>query len=56
MKATLRQVRQHWNALVDRVNKGERIIVTKHGAPRVAIVPLEDLEILRKYWPEKLTS
>lgn len=53
MKATLRQVRQRWNELVDRVNKGERIVVTKHGKPRVAIVTIEDLEILKKYWPNE---
>lgn len=39
--------RDSFSRLVDRAALGkDRIVVTRHGEPMVAIVPLEDLELL----------
>ncbi len=48
-KVSVRQVRHDWAELLSRVRYGgERLVVTRHGAPRAAIVPLEDLALLEQ--------
>ncbi|HWV23023.1 MAG TPA: type II toxin-antitoxin system prevent-host-death family antitoxin [Thermomicrobiales bacterium] len=38
--------KQRWGAMMRAVEEGERVIVESHGRPKVAIVPVEDLERL----------
>lgn len=53
-QVTLGTLRQRWNDIVRKVRfEGKRVVVTKHGAPRVAIVPIEDLELLNRVKPER---
>ena len=43
------EARDSFSRLVDRAALGkDRIVVTRHGEPMVAIVPLEDLELLEQ--------
>lgn len=34
--------------LCDRAAHGERVLITRHNKPRVALVPAEDLELLQR--------
>ena len=34
--------RKHFAELIDRAHRGERTIVTRHGVPWAAIVPIEE--------------
>lgn len=50
---TVREMRHDFADVVNRVRYGgQRFVVTRHGAPRVAVVPLEDLELLRRVKPD----
>ena len=44
---TVSEVREDFGRTVDRVHhRRERVCITKHGRPVVALVPAEDLELL----------
>lgn len=48
-------VRQNFGSVVNRVARGEgRVLIEKHGAPVVGIVPIEDIRRLRRM--DELTS
>src|SRR5262245_5121226 len=58
---TASQARHDFLALVDAAQQGERVIVTKSGAPAAAVVGVEELEPLRalaRLWqdPAALTA
>jgi prevent-host-death family protein len=45
----LTRARAHFTDSVNRVNyRGERIVIEKHGRPVAALVPVEDLALLRE--------
>jgi prevent-host-death family protein len=47
--ATTNELRTNLHDVLHRAKyAGERVIVTRHGKPIAAIVPLEDLELLRR--------
>ncbi len=44
---TVSEAREDFGRTVDRVHhRQERVCITKHGRPVVALVPIEDLELL----------
>lgn len=44
---TVSEAREDFGRTVDRVHhRRERVCITKHGRPVVALVPIEDLELL----------
>lgn len=46
---TISDARRDFDDLCDRVAHGsERVIIERHGSTRVALVPLEDLELLEE--------
>ena len=45
---TLYQAKTHLSALVERVAKGEVIVIAKSGKPKALLVPLDDLRAMRK--------
>jgi prevent-host-death family protein len=38
------EAKTHLSALLDRVAKGERITITRHGVPSAVLVPVTDTE------------
>jgi prevent-host-death family protein len=38
--------RRNFGKLLDRVERGERIVITRYGKPFVALIPISDLELL----------
>lgn len=38
------EAKTHLSALLERVGKGERITITKHGVPVAMLVPVEETE------------
>jgi prevent-host-death family protein len=50
--------RRNLGKLLDRVNRGERIVITRYGKPFVAIIPISDFRLLDQpeSRPEKLAS
>ena len=45
----LSRVRARFTESVNRVNyRGERIVIRKHGRPVAALVPVEDLDLIRE--------
>jgi prevent-host-death family protein len=40
--------RRNFGKLLDRVERGERIVITRYGKPFVAVIPISELRILRK--------
>lgn len=45
---TLYQAKTHLSALVERVAKGEEIVIAKSGKPKALLVPLDDTRPARK--------
>jgi prevent-host-death family protein len=45
---TLYQAKTHLSALVERVAKGEEIVIAKSGKPKALLVPLADTRPARK--------
>ncbi|MGO9169335.1 MAG: type II toxin-antitoxin system Phd/YefM family antitoxin [Candidatus Sulfotelmatobacter sp.] len=43
---TVSYVRKHWGKVLRRVERGERIIMSRRGQQIAAIVPVRDLELL----------
>jgi prevent-host-death family protein len=41
-------VRRNFGKLLDRVDHGERIVITRYGKPLVACVPISDLRLLKQ--------
>ncbi len=39
------EAKTHLSALLDRVAKGERITITRHGLPAAMLVPVGDTEV-----------
>ena len=52
-KITLLELRPKLTDYLRAVHEGERILVTSHGRPWAAIVPIEDLEVLEGKASEK---
>ncbi len=40
--------RRNFGKLLDRVERGERIVITRYGKPFVAVIPIPDLRVLEK--------
>jgi prevent-host-death family protein len=38
--------RRNFGKLLDRVERGERIVITRYGKPFVALIPISDFELL----------
>ena len=38
--------RRSFGKLLDRVERGERIVITRYGKPFVAVIPISDLQLL----------
>jgi prevent-host-death family protein len=38
--------RRNFGKLLDRVECGERIVITRYGKPCVALIPIKDLKLL----------
>jgi prevent-host-death family protein len=38
--------RRNFGKLLNRVERGERIVITRYGKPFVALIPISDLELL----------
>jgi len=38
--------RRNFGKLLDRVERGERIVITRYGKPFVAAIPISDLQLL----------
>ncbi|MGH7614985.1 MAG: type II toxin-antitoxin system Phd/YefM family antitoxin [Gemmatimonadales bacterium] len=45
---TLYQAKTHLSSLVERVAKGEEIVIAKSGKPKALLVPLDDTRPARK--------
>jgi prevent-host-death family protein len=56
-RISAREARTHFAEITDRVKyTGEPVIVEKQGQPFVAVVSLEDLDVLEKRRREKVTA
>jgi len=40
--------RRNFGKLLDRVERGERIVITRYGKPFVAVIPISDLQLLAR--------
>ena len=40
--------RRNFGKLLDRVERGERIVITRYGKPFVAVIPIPDLRLIQK--------
>ena len=38
--------RRNFGKLLDRVERGERIVITRYGKPFVAVIPIADIKLL----------
>jgi prevent-host-death family protein len=50
MKSTISvtDARRNFGKLLDRVERGERIVITRYGKPFVAVIPISDLQLLAR--------
>jgi prevent-host-death family protein len=48
MKSTMSvtDARRNFGKLLDRVERGERIVITRYGKPFIALIPIKDLKLL----------
>jgi prevent-host-death family protein len=42
------EARRNFGELLDRVERGERIVITRYGKPFVAVIPISDLKLLSR--------
>lgn len=42
------EAKTHFSALLEKVEKGERIVITKHGKPVAKLMPFNDVNVLSK--------
>jgi prevent-host-death family protein len=42
------EAKTHFSALLERVEHGERVIITKHGKPVARLIPINDQSTLSK--------
>jgi prevent-host-death family protein len=40
--------RRNFGKLLDRAERGERIVITRYGRPFVAVIPISDLQLLER--------
>ena len=40
--------RRSFGKLLDHVERGERIVITRYGKPFVAVIPISDLQLLTR--------
>jgi prevent-host-death family protein len=40
--------RRNFSKLLDRVERGERIVITRYGKPFVVMIPISDLQLLTR--------
>jgi prevent-host-death family protein len=40
------EARRNFGGLLDRAERGERIVITRYGKPFVAVIPIMDLRVL----------
>ena len=40
--------RRNFGKLLDRVEGGERIVITRYGTPSVAVIPISDLKLFAR--------
>jgi prevent-host-death family protein len=45
--------RRNLSKILDRVERGARIIITRYGKPIAAVVPVSDLELLKRLKTKK---
>lgn len=45
--------RRNIGKLLDRVERGERIVITRYGKPFVAVIPISDLKLLTRTKAER---
>ena len=54
---SITNARRNFSKLLDRVDRGERIVITRYGKPFVALIPISDFRLLgRESRPKKLAS
>jgi len=41
------EARRNFSKLLDRVERGEQIVITRYGKPFVAVIPILDLRFLK---------
>jgi prevent-host-death family protein len=40
--------RRNFGRLLDRIEQGRRIVITKYGKPFLAVIPIQDLQLLAR--------
>jgi prevent-host-death family protein len=53
---SITEARRRLGQLLDRAERGERILITRRGKPIAAIVPISDFELLEKITPRRNRS
>jgi prevent-host-death family protein len=48
LRMSTSEARQDFKRTLERVSRGERIILSAHNKPVAAVVPIEDLELLQE--------
>ena len=43
---SIADARRNFSKLLDRVDRGERIVITRYGKPFVALIPISDFRLL----------
>ena len=57
MRISAKEARDHFSEVVNRASFGkERVVVTKNGKPVVAVIPIEDLELLEQARKSRLQA
>lgn len=47
-----REVRDHWRDVVDYVREGNHVVVERNGKPLIAIIPIEDFNLLKSQFED----
>ncbi|HTW58840.1 MAG TPA: type II toxin-antitoxin system Phd/YefM family antitoxin [Terriglobales bacterium] len=45
---SIADARRNFGKLLDRVERGERIAITRYGKPFVAVIPISDFQLLAR--------
>jgi prevent-host-death family protein len=47
---------RNFSKLLDRVERCQRIVITRHGKPFAAVIPISDLQLLPQTKAKRMTS
>jgi prevent-host-death family protein len=56
MQASVHEAKTNLSKLLEAVERGERVVITKHGKPAAELVPAKTNEVVFGIWKNKLDA